>query len=73
VTRVHQGAIALKHPPGARGARLMTTVVDHMRCTGSSYGLRVGCERGDMANTTLIELLWTMASSELSGKSGGQR
>jgi hypothetical protein len=52
---------------------LMTTVVDHMRCTEYSYGLRVGCERGDMAHTTLIELLWTTASSELSGRSGGQR
>jgi hypothetical protein len=68
VTGSTGGAIALVPPPG-----LMTTVVEHMCCSGSGSGLRVGCERGDMAHTTLIELLWTTASSELSRKSGGQR
>ncbi|MET7392837.1 acetyl-CoA C-acyltransferase [Dactylosporangium sp. NPDC005572] len=49
------GAIALGHPLGATGARLMTTMVHHMRRSGIRYGLQVMCEGGGMANATLVE------------------
>src|SRR3712207_6500276 len=51
------GAIALGHPLGASGARIMTTLVLHMRSTGTRYGLQTMCEGGGMANATLLELL----------------
>ncbi|MGH8894853.1 MAG: thiolase family protein [Actinomycetes bacterium] len=51
------GAIALGHPLGGSGARLMTTLVHHMRATGSRYGLQTMCEGGGMANATVLELL----------------
>jgi acetyl-CoA acyltransferase len=51
------GAIALGHPLGASGARIMTTLVHHMRSTGTRYGLQTMCEGGGMANATLLELL----------------
>ncbi|WP_155370517.1 acetyl-CoA C-acyltransferase [Catellatospora vulcania] len=51
------GAIALGHPLGASGARLMTTLVHHMRDNGIRYGLQTMCEGGGMANATVIELL----------------
>jgi len=50
------GAIALGHPLGATGARLMTTLVHHLRRTGARYGLQTMCEGGGMANATLIEV-----------------
>jgi acetyl-CoA acyltransferase len=53
----HGGAIALGHPLGGSGARLMTTLVHHMRDTGSRYGLQTMCERGGQANATILELL----------------
>ena len=49
------GAIALGHPLGATGARLMTTLVSHLGRTGGRYGLQVMCEGGGMANATVIE------------------
>jgi acetyl-CoA C-acetyltransferase len=49
------GAIALGHPLGATGARLMTTLVHHMRRTGARYGLQTMCEGGGMANATIVE------------------
>ena len=49
------GAIALGHPLGATGARLMTTLVHHLGRTGGRYGLQVMCEGGGMANATIIE------------------
>jgi acetyl-CoA C-acetyltransferase len=49
------GAIALGHPLGATGARLMTTLVHHLRRTGGRYGLQAMCEGGGMANATIIE------------------
>ena len=49
------GAIALGHPLGASGARLMTTMLHHMRRTGIRYGLQTMCEGGGMANATIIE------------------
>jgi acetyl-CoA acetyltransferase family protein len=49
------GAIALGHPLGASGARLMTTLIHALRRTGGRYGLQVMCEGGGMANATLLE------------------
>ena len=49
------GAIALGHPLGATGARLMTTMVHQLRRTGARYGLQTMCEGGGMANATLLE------------------
>jgi acetyl-CoA acyltransferase len=51
------GAIALGHPLGGSGARLMTTLVHHMRAHGLRYGLQTMCEGGGMANATVLELL----------------
>ncbi|POX38007.1 acetyl-CoA C-acyltransferase [Streptomyces sp. Ru73] len=51
------GAIALGHPLGGSGARLMTTLVHHMRDNGTRYGLQAMCEGGGMANATVLELL----------------
>jgi acetyl-CoA C-acetyltransferase len=57
VTNPLGGAIALGHPLGATGARLMTTLVHSMRRTGIQRGLQVMCEGGGMANATLLELV----------------
>ena len=51
------GAIALGHPLGCSGARLATTLVHHMRRTGSRYGLQTMCEGGGTANATIYELI----------------
>ncbi|MGW1087327.1 acetyl-CoA C-acetyltransferase [Streptomyces sp. NPDC002596] len=51
------GAIALGHPLGATGARLMTTLVHNLRRTGGRYGLQTMCEGGGMANATIVEAL----------------
>jgi acetyl-CoA acyltransferase len=51
------GAIALGHPLGASGARIMTTMIQHMRQTGTRYGLQTMCEGAGMANATIVELL----------------
>ncbi len=51
------GAIALGHPLGASGARIMTTMIHHMRQTKVRYGLQTMCEGGGMANATVLELL----------------
>ncbi|SDN88764.1 acetyl-CoA acyltransferase [Klenkia soli] len=51
------GAIALGHPLGASGARIMTTMVHHMRDNGIRYGLQTMCEGGGQANATILELL----------------
>jgi acetyl-CoA acyltransferase len=51
------GAIALGHPLGASGARLMTTLINHLETTGGRYGLQTMCEAGGMANATIIERL----------------
>lgn len=52
---VNGGAIALGHPLGASGARLMTTLVHELGRSGSRYGLQTMCEGGGMANATIIE------------------
>lgn len=54
---VNGGAIALGHPLGASGAKLMTTLVHEMKRTGSRWGLQTMCEGGGMANATILELL----------------
>ncbi len=54
---VHGGAIALGHPLGASGARLMTTLVNALEQRGGRYGLQTMCEGGGLANATLIERL----------------
>ncbi len=54
---VHGGAIALGHPLGATGARLMTTLVHALHRSDGRYGLQVMCEAGGMANATLLERL----------------
>jgi acetyl-CoA acyltransferase len=51
------GAIALGHPLGGSGARIMTTLVHHMRDNGIHYGLQTMCEGGGQANATILELL----------------
>jgi acetyl-CoA C-acetyltransferase len=56
-TNVLGGAIALGHPLGATGTRLMTTLIHHLRRTQGRYGLQVMCEGGGMANATIIERL----------------
>jgi acetyl-CoA acetyltransferase family protein len=52
---VNGGAVAIGHPLGASGARLMTTLVHELQRTGGRYGLQTMCEGGGMANATLIE------------------
>lgn len=51
------GAIALGHPLGASGARLMTSMINGLEETGGRYGLQTMCEAGGMANATVVERL----------------
>jgi acetyl-CoA C-acetyltransferase len=51
------GAIALGHPLGATGARLMTSMLNELERTGGRYGLQTMCEGGGLANVTIIERL----------------
>jgi acetyl-CoA C-acetyltransferase len=54
---VSGGAIALGHPLGATGARLMTTLLNNLERTGGRYGLQTMCEGGGQANVTILERL----------------
>jgi acetyl-CoA C-acetyltransferase len=54
---VNGGAIALGHPLGASGTKLMTTLVNALHARGKRYGLQTMCEGGGMANVTIIERL----------------
>jgi acetyl-CoA C-acetyltransferase len=54
---VNGGAIALGHPLGATGARLMTTLLHELERTGGRWGLQTMCEGGGQANVTIIERL----------------
>ena len=54
---VQGGGIALGHPLGATGARLMTTLLNALERTGGRYGLQTMCEGGGQANVTIIERL----------------
>src|SRR6185436_12480102 len=56
-TNVNGGAIAIGHPLGASGARIMTTMVNALGQRGGRYGLQTMCEAGGMANATIIERL----------------
>ena len=56
-TNVNGGAIALGHPLGASGGRLMTTLIHEMVRSGTKYGLQSMCEGGGMANGTILELV----------------
>jgi acetyl-CoA acetyltransferase family protein len=51
------GAIALGHPLGASGVRLLTTLLNHLEATGGRYGLQTMCEAGGMANALILERL----------------
>ncbi|WP_422421635.1 acetyl-CoA C-acetyltransferase [Pseudomonas sp. GZD-222] len=57
LTNANGGAIALGHPLGATGARLMTTLLNELECSGGRYGLQTMCEGGGQANVTIIERL----------------
>jgi acetyl-CoA C-acetyltransferase len=54
---VNGGAIALGHPIGATGTRLMTTLLNELERTGGRYGLQTMCEGGGQANVTILERL----------------
>ena len=54
---VNGGAIALGHPLGATGARLMTTLLHELERRDGRYGLQTMCEGGGQANVTIIERL----------------
>ncbi|VAV95516.1 3-ketoacyl-CoA thiolase @ Acetyl-CoA acetyltransferase [hydrothermal vent metagenome] len=56
-TNVNGGAMALGHPLGASGAKLMTTLLNELERTGGRYGLQTMCEGGGLANATIIERL----------------
>lgn len=56
-TNVNGGAIALAHPLGATGAKLMTTLLHELERRGKRYGLQTMCEGGGLANVTIIERL----------------
>jgi len=54
---VNGGAIALGHPLGCSGAKLMTTLLHELERTGGRYGLQTMCEGGGQANVTILERL----------------
>ncbi len=54
---VNGGAIALGHPLGASGTKLLSTLVHALRARGKRYGLQTMCEGGGIANVTIIEAL----------------
>jgi acetyl-CoA C-acetyltransferase len=56
-TNPNGGAIALGHPLGATGARLMTSLLHELERTQGRYGLQTMCEGGGLANVTIIERL----------------
>jgi acetyl-CoA acyltransferase len=56
-TNVNGGAMALGHPLGASGAKLMTTLLNELERSGGRYGLQTMCEGGGLANATIIERL----------------
>ena len=54
---VNGGAIALGHPLGASGTKLMTTLVHALHARGQRFGLQTMCEGGGLANVTIVEAL----------------
>ena len=64
-TNANGGAIALGHPLGARGARLMTSLLHQLEHSGGRYGLQTMCEGGGQANVTIIERLLEQRDGDL--------
>jgi acetyl-CoA acetyltransferase len=56
-TNVNGGSVAIGHPVGSTGARLMTVLLNELERTGGRYGLQAMCEGGGQANGTIIERL----------------
>jgi acetyl-CoA acyltransferase len=56
-TQSPRGALALGHPLGASGTRLLTAMLHGLEQTGGRFGLQAMCEAGGMANATIIERL----------------
>jgi acetyl-CoA acetyltransferase len=56
-TNVNGGSVAIGHPVGSTGARLMTVLLNELERTGGRYGLQAMCEGGGQANATIIERL----------------
>ena len=54
---VNGGAIALGHPLGASGTKLMSTLIYALKARGKKWGLQTMCEGGGLANATIIEIL----------------
>jgi acetyl-CoA C-acetyltransferase len=54
---VNGGAIALGHPLGASGTKLMATLVHALKARGERYGLQTMCEGGGIANVTIVEVV----------------
>ena len=54
-TNVNGGAIALGHPLGGSGAKLMATLLNELERTGGTYAMQTMCEGGGLANATIIE------------------
>jgi acetyl-CoA C-acetyltransferase len=54
---VNGGAIALGHPLGGSGTKLMTTLINALKQRGKKYGLQTMCEGGGLANVTIVERL----------------
>ena len=54
---VHGGPIALGHPSGTSGTKLLATLVHALRARGKRWGLQTMCDGGDMANATVVEAL----------------
>ena len=63
-TNVSGGGIALGHPLGATGAKLLTTLLHELERSGGRYGLQAMCELGGQANVTIIERLDAGASAQ---------
>ena len=57
MVNVNGGAIALGHPLGASGTKLLATLVNELERTGGRYGLQTMCEGGGLANAAIIERL----------------
>jgi acetyl-CoA C-acetyltransferase len=64
---VNGGAIALGHPLGASGTKLMTTLVHALQQRGKRYGLQTMCEGGGMANVTIVERLFRQSAGRKAG------
>ena len=57
IVNINGGAIALGHPLGGTGTKLMTTLIHSLKARGKRYGLQTMCEGGGVANATIVEAL----------------